>query len=268
MSVNYGGVHALQEFDLEVRTGELVGLIGPNGAGKTTFIDAVCGFVHCQGRLLLEDVDLSAAPPHARAKAGLARSWQSIELFHDLTVREMLCVAAARPGIGGALRRVMERDRSHLSVAERTLSALHLEALADSNPDQLTQGQRKLIGVARALAAQPRVVLLDEPAAGLDVRESRALGQQLRAIVDGGLPMLLIDHDMSLVLTVCDFVYVLDFGRCIARGTPKEVRRDQRVREAYLGTADHQPAGAGSNDLTLDRPADGRKSELPGEGTG
>jgi branched-chain amino acid transport system ATP-binding protein len=218
MSVSFGGVHALVDVDLEVDEGRLVGLIGPNGAGKTTFIDAITGFVRSRGRVELAGRDLSRLPPHERARSGLARTWQATELFDDLTVGENVAVAAR-----------------NAEDAERALAGL--EPIAGKLPEEISQGERKLVGVARALAAAPRVVCLDEPAAGLDTGESDQLGRTLRQVVDGGTGMLLVDHDMSLVLSVCDWIVVLEFGKVIATGTPEEVRRDRRVVEAYLGSA-------------------------------
>ncbi len=256
LSVRFGGVHAVEDVDLAVEEGELVGLIGPNGAGKTTFIDAITGFVRYTGAVELDGRDLAGLPPHARARRGLARTWQSTELFDDLTVRENLEVGAERPSALALAAEVVGRRIPAGKSSDEALRLLDLGGIADAMPAELTQGQRKLVGVARAIAMQPRLLCLDEPAAGLDTRESEDLGQRLRQIADAGTTTLLIDHDMGLVLTICDRIVVLEFGKVIAAGRPDEVRRDARVVKAYLGgggagqeaeaiASDRDEAGAG-----------------------
>jgi branched-chain amino acid transport system permease protein len=228
LSVRFGGVRAVDDVSLTVREGELLGLIGPNGAGKTTLVDAVTGFVTCTGRVKLGGTELSGMRPHERARRGVARTWQSTELFDDLDVAENLTVAAAAAGA-----------QAH---AERTLALVGMDWAAAAMPAQLSSGQRKLVGVARALAAKPKLLCLDEPAAGLDTRESEELGARLRALADEGQSMLLIEHDMSLVLGICDRVVVIEFGQVIAEGPPEQVRQDPRVIAAYLGDGAEVPS--------------------------
>ena len=235
LSVRFGGVHAVEDADVVVEEGELVALIGPNGAGKTTFIDAITGFVRYTGRAELDGKDLEGMAPHERARRGLARTWQSTELFDDLSVRENLTVAAHRPSFLALVGDLVGKRIGESAGAEQALELLDLGSIADATPDHLTQGQRKLVGVARAIAMQPRLLCLDEPAAGLDTEESLHLGRLLRKVVDSGVGILLVDHDMSLVLSVCDHVVVLDFGSVIASGPPTTIRRDDLVLTAYLG---------------------------------
>ena len=244
ISVSFGGVRAVVDVDLEVPEGRLVGLIGPNGAGKTTFIDAISGFVRCTGQVLLDGHDLTRLAPHARARLGLARTWQSVELFDDLSVRENLLVASHRPSLLRTIRETLTVPDAGSAEIHDVLELLGLGAAVDVLPSELSQGQRKLVGIARALVAKPRLVCLDEPAAGLDTRESEELGRRLRALADAGQSMLLVDHDMGLVLGICDEVVVLEFGKVIARGAPDAVRGDPQVVAAYLGSAASELAQA------------------------
>jgi len=237
VSVRFGGVQALTDVDLEVGDGELVGLIGPNGAGKTTFVDAVTGFVPYSGRIELDAGDLERLSPHSRAVRGLARTWQSTELFDDLTVRENLAVASRHPSMWQVAKELFGTTATDSGAVDDALELVELGWAAELMPGDLSQGQRKLVGVARAIVMEPRLLCLDEPAAGLDTGESEELGRQLRALADKGHSMLLIDHDMGFVLSVCDRIYVLEFGKVIATGPPATVRKDKRVITAYLGSA-------------------------------
>jgi branched-chain amino acid transport system ATP-binding protein len=247
LSVVFGGLKAVDGVDLAVPRGQLVGLIGPNGAGKTTFVDALTGFVPATGRIRFAGRDISGLPAHRRVHAGLARTWQSLELFDDLTVGENLQVAAERTTIGSVAADLFapSRRRDRRAVDE-ALDLLELGALTERMPGELSQGQRKLVGVARALAARPQLVCMDEPAAGLDTSESQALGGRLRDTVAAGVGILLIDHDMGLVLSVCDYVYVIEFGAVIAHGTPAEIRTNERVLAAYLGEQARREVEVGS----------------------
>jgi len=237
LTVTYGGLRANDAVDIEVASGQVVGLIGPNGAGKSTFVDAVCGFVSYSGTVLLGGRALDGLAPHRRRRLGLARTWQSVELFTDLSVRANVDVADAAVSTGALLLDLVQphrrRDAQRVDAA---LAAVGLDGLRDSRPGELSTGERKRLGVARALAGNPRVVLLDEPASGLDRDERQLLRDLLRRLAAAGLAVLLIEHDVDLVLATCDHVVVLDFGVVIAAGTPDEVRRDERVAAAYLGS--------------------------------
>jgi branched-chain amino acid transport system ATP-binding protein len=238
MSVSFGGVRAVEKVDISVTEGSLVGLIGPNGAGKTTFIDGITGFVSTSGRVVFDGRDVGGMPVHQRASLGLGRTWQSLELFDDLTVEENLLVAAQRQSVRDFLLDLVapRRQRSRENV-DFALDVLGIRDLAARMPDEISQGQRKLVSAARALAARPKLLCMDEPAAGLDTDESLELGRRLRDIVSSGTSVFLVDHDMGLVLSICDYIYVIEFGKKIAEGRPAEIQRDQRVIDAYLGSS-------------------------------
>jgi branched-chain amino acid transport system ATP-binding protein len=236
LSVSFGGLRAVDGVDLAVAPGQIVGLIGPNGAGKTTFVDALTGFVPATGRIRFDGRDITKLRADRRVHSGLARTWQSLELFDDLTVAENLQVAAERASLAHVVADLFRPHRPRDSQAvDDALRLLDLTEIADRLPTELSHGQRKLVGVARALASRPKLVCMDEPAAGLDTSESEALGHRMRAMVDAGVTILLIDHDMGLVLSICDYVYVLEFGRLIAQGTRVEIRGNELVLSAYLG---------------------------------
>jgi branched-chain amino acid transport system ATP-binding protein len=233
--VRYGGLLANDRVTLRVTPGEIVGLIGPNGAGKTTFVDAVTGFTPAEGEVRLGGTRLAGLPAHQRRRRGLSRTWQAGELFGNLTVAQNIEVAVAPGGFGAILRDLFVPRGSLASTVSGALSAVGLAGIEGTVTRDLSLGQQKLVGVARALAGSCEVVLLDEPAAGLDSQESLEFAARVRGIADSGPGVLLIDHDMSLVLGVCDRVYVMEFGKVIFTGTPAQARVDPRVIAAYLG---------------------------------
>jgi ABC-type branched-subunit amino acid transport system ATPase component/branched-subunit amino acid ABC-type transport system permease component len=228
LTVRYGGVVAVDDVSFDVGAGRIVGLIGPNGAGKTTAIDAVSGFARAGGTVGLGGADLTAMRPHERIRAGLGRTFQAIELYEDLSVRENVTV--------GLTASTGRRDGNGDDDLAYTLDLLGLTDVADRAAGELSQGQRQLVSIARALVGRPQVVLLDEPAGGLDTTESQWLAQRLRVVRDSGVTILMVEHDMSLVLSLCDEIHVLNFGKVIAHGTPAEIRANPAVAEAYLGS--------------------------------
>jgi branched-chain amino acid transport system ATP-binding protein len=227
ITVTIGATPIVHNVSFAVDAGSVLGLIGPNGAGKTTLLDAATGFVSSTGSVVLRGARLDGQPAHARARLGLARTFQTLELFEDLAVAENLRVAAETTHRGGDV--------------DAALARLGLTAVADRLPLGLSHGQRKLVALGRALAAAPEVVVLDEPAAGLDATERAVLAALIRQLAGEGMAIVVVDHDMGLVLGVCDQVCVLQRGEVLTMGTPAEVRSDPRVVAAYLGTARPQP---------------------------
>lgn len=237
LTVRFGGVTAVDGVSATVEEGQFVGLIGPNGAGKTTFIDAVTGLVHSTGSVRFGAEEIGDRPAHERIRSGIGRTFQSLELFEDLTVRENLLASAEKSNWYSPVTDLFRprADPDAATTVDEALGLVDMGSVANQFPPDLSLGQRKLVTVARALAGRPRMLLLDEPAAGLDSGESQELGRELLALRDRGITIFLVDHDMDLVLGVCDYIYVLEFGKLIASGTPAEIRGDERVIHAYLG---------------------------------
>jgi branched-chain amino acid transport system ATP-binding protein len=237
LTVRYGGLAAVDRVSLEVPDGGIVGLIGPNGAGKTSFIDAITGFTAAAGSIRLDGEAIETLAPHQRARRGIVRTFQSLELFDDLSIRENLAVAADRPRWWTTFVDAIRPHRGHADDVEWALDAVGLAGFGDRLPTELANGPRHMVALARALVSRPRLALLDEPAAGLDTQETAELAARLRALPGLGVSVLLVDHDMGLVLGVCDTVAVLDFGTVIASGPPAAIRADPEVVRAYLGTS-------------------------------
>jgi len=224
VSVNFGGHLALDDVDVSAEEGMVTGLIGPNGAGKTTLFNVVCGLLRpSRGVVTLGGREVNRLAPYKRARLGLARTFQRLELFGLLTVRENVMVAAD-------VRSTMDAGE-----VEAVIDRVGLSDRIDDRVDELPTGQARLVEIARALATRPRVLLLDEPASGLDERETDDLGRLLRELAREQMAVLLVEHDVRLVMEVCDLIHVLDFGRVIAVGDAATVRSDDAVLAAYLG---------------------------------
>jgi len=228
VSRSFAGVQALRDVTLEVRRGDVLGLIGPNGAGKSTLVNVLSGFDRpTAGAVELEGRDVTRWPAHRRGRRGLARTFQHAHAFGALTVRENVEVAAL--GVGSSPRRAAQR-------AAELLELLGLADRGDAPAASLPHGDERRLGVARALATNPRFVLMDEPAAGLPEAEVPAFASVVRSVRDDhGVGVLLIDHNMALIMEVCDRIHVLDQGRSLAEGTPAEIRANLDVAAAYLG---------------------------------
>ena len=245
ISKRFGGLQALDDVSFGVRQGAIKALIGPNGAGKTTLFNLISGFLQPdRGTVLFDGAQVQGSPPHRVAARGLARTFQQIRLFPKLTVLENLlsgCHLHGRGGfIAGMLRLpVTRREEKHARESAREILAfLGIDGLADAEATRLSYGHQRIVELGRALACEPRLLLLDEPAAGLNIRETAALGELIGRIRARGVTVLLVEHDMSLVMDVSDEIVVLSYGRKIAEDVPKSIQKDREVISIYLGDGD------------------------------
>jgi branched-chain amino acid transport system ATP-binding protein len=240
VTVRFGGNVALNEVTIDAHPGLVTGLIGPNGAGKTTLFNVITGLLPpTTGSVSLHGDDIGHLPPHKRARRGMARTFQRLELFTSLTVRENIQVAGEiRNGWGNGWGNGWDRRHrmNPASEADRIIELVGLGPVADRDVSDIPTGTARVVELGRALMTRPQVLLLDEPASGQTEQETEDFGRLLQQLAHtDGLTVLLVEHDMSLVMAVCDFIHVLDFGRIIARGTPAEIRSNQAVLDAYLG---------------------------------
>jgi branched-chain amino acid transport system ATP-binding protein len=235
VSVSFGGRAALRDVELTAEAGAITGLIGPNGAGKTTLFNVISGLqAPSQGSVLIDGDDVTRLPPYKRARRGLARTFQRLELFGLLTVRENIRLAAH-----------VARRSDPDGAADALVDRLHLGPVAGQRADRLPTGQARVVELARALATKPTVLLLDEPASGQDEGETSAFGAVLGDVAADGVAVVLVEHDVQLVMLVCERVHVLDLGRVLCSGAPAHVQQDPAVLAAYLGAAIVPVAGEG-----------------------
>ena len=233
--VQFGGVTAVNHASFEVEEGTITGLIGPNGAGKTTCFNVITGLqTPTAGHVELDGRDITRAPVHRRARRGIGRTFQRLEAFGSLTVADNVRTALdIHAGFSGLFRlSSVDAEIEHL------LERVGISSYAQDRADSVPTGVARLLELARALACDPRLLLLDEPSSGLDESETEAFGELLKELAAEGRTVLMVEHDMDLVMNVCDIIHVLDFGSIIAQGTPAEIRADKLVQKAYLGYAD------------------------------
>lgn len=247
LTKTFGGVTALDKVDFTVEPGRIAGLIGPNGAGKSTFFNVLTGVLSGDGgQIRFDGRRLDGVQPHERVRLGMVRTFQKIHPFHGMTVLESVMVGCHGRGSAGLLSAMLRlpavqaQERRFRDAARAALAFVGLEAQADVPADALPLGHQRLLQIACALVTEPRAMLLDEPASGLDANETARLADLLLAIREQGKTLVLVEHDMSLVMKICEQITVLSFGRRLANGSPDEVRRNPKVIEAYLGSGEHR----------------------------
>jgi branched-chain amino acid transport system ATP-binding protein len=235
ISVQFGGLLAVDGAEFTVESGGITGLIGPNGAGKTTLFNVITGLqAPSRGFVRFDGREINRKRPYRRARLGIARTFQRLEAFGSLSARENVMVALE-------MRRRWSSVRDADSIADALLEDVGIADVAHRKVESLPTGTARLVELARALATEPKLLLLDEPSSGLDETETDAMSALLRRLAHGGLGILLVEHDMPLVMETCSVINVLDFGRVIASGVPEQIQRDPAVQRAYLGTARAQP---------------------------
>ena len=246
LTKTFGGLTAVSDVNLEIESNELIGLIGPNGAGKTTLFNLITGvYEPTSGNIELAGQDISGAKPEKINQAGIGRTFQNIRLFANLTVLENVLIALHTEHGAGFLTSVLRlpayyRNRNQLyRRAIELLEVFNLEDLANEKAKNLAYGQQRRLEIVRALATEPKLLFLDEPAAGMNPRETAELTELIHRIKDElGITVVLIEHDMSFVMNICERIYVLEYGKVIAEGNPEEIQSDDRVIKAYLGGVD------------------------------